>query len=71
MEIGFGGEPVALAAIAIPLTRRDILPARFLVQTRDGDGAWSEFASFGAVEQRIDGWRLGEIEVLTGPGRIE
>ncbi len=107
-EIGFGSEAVAVAAIAIPLTRRDILPTRFLLETRNREGAWSPFASFGPAEQRalvrdlmrspgqvvltldgedrvvtgvrliaspgarsFDGWRVGEIEVLVGPGRIE
>ena len=64
-EIGFGGEDVALAAVAMPLTRRDILPTRFVVETRDRDGNWSPFASFGPAEQRAL-----VFDLMRSPGRV-
>jgi hypothetical protein len=51
MEIGFGDESVPIAAVAIPLTRREILPTRFHVETRDAHGAWTQFASYGPAKR--------------------
>lgn len=108
IEIGFGAETVPVAAVAMTLTRRDFLPTRFLVETRDAEGRWRPFASFGPAERdqlvrdlmrtpgqavlrlggdgrgatgirlvaspgarSFDGWRVGEIEILVEPSRIE
>ena len=107
-EIGFGGDTVRLSAVALPMTRRDILPTRFEVETRDQEGRWSPFASYGPTKRdelvrdlmespgravvtlegeevsatglrlvagararSFDGWRLGEVEVLTAPGGLK
>jgi len=51
LEIGFAGESVRVAAVALPLTRRDILPSKFRVETRDAQGEWSPFAAYGAAER--------------------
>ena len=51
MEIGFGGESVRLAAVALPLTRREILPSVFRVETRNAQGEWGSFSSYGPAER--------------------
>jgi hypothetical protein len=63
-EIGFGGESVRVAAVALPLTRREILPTRFRVQTRDAEGRWRDFSTYGPVERD----RLVE-DLMRTPGR--
>lgn len=64
LEIGFAGESVRVAAVALPLTRREILPSKFRVETRDAQGEWSSFAAYGAPErdQLVAG-------LLRSPGR--
>lgn len=64
MEIGFGGETVQVAALTLPLTRREILPTKFRVEVRDTAGSWSPFASYGPAERD----RLVQALVRT-PGR--
>ena len=108
MEIGFGGEDVRIAAVAFPLTRREILPTKFRVEVRDTTGDWSPFAVYGSKERdrlvldlmrtpgravltlegeevvgtgirlvaeagarSFDGWRLGEVEVLSRAGGLK
>lgn len=64
MEIGFGEESIQVAAVALPLTRREILPNEFRVETRDAQGRWSYFSSYGSVErdQLVD-------DLIRTPGR--
>ena len=63
-EIGFGGESVRVAAVALPLTRREILPTKFRVETRDAEGRWRHFSSYGPAERD----RLVD-DLLRTPGR--
>jgi len=51
IEIGFGGETIHVAALALPLTRKEFLPTRFRVETRDGEGEWHPFSSYGPAER--------------------
>lgn len=64
MEIGFGGETVRVAAVALPLTRREILPTNFRVEVRDAEGHWNLFAVYGPAERD----RL-VLELMRSPGR--
>jgi hypothetical protein len=64
-EIGFGDETVLVSALALPLTRREILPTTFAVETRDTEGRWSSFATFGPNER-------DELiaDLVTSPGKV-
>ena len=65
MQIGFGEEAVPVAAVALPLTRREILPTRFRVDVRDAEGNWSPFAIYGPAERD----QLVE-DLMRTPGRV-
>jgi len=65
MQIGFGGETVSVAAVAFPLTRREILPTRFRVEVRDAEGSWRLFASYGPAERD----QVVE-DLMRTPGRV-
>jgi len=65
IQVGFGGETVRFAGIALPLTRRDILPTRFEVEARDAEGRWEKVAEYGAAERD-----LLVRDLMRSPGRV-
>ncbi len=65
IEIGFGGESVRMAALSLPLTRREVLPTRFEAEARDVEGHWSRFASYGP-RQRDELVR----DLMLSPGKV-
>jgi hypothetical protein len=64
IEIGFAGQSPRVEGIAIPLTRREILPTRFDVEIRDAAGQWTRLAAYGPRER--DGLVR---DLMASPGR--
>ena len=51
IEIGFGSESLRLRGVALPLTRREVLPTSMRLEFRDAEGRWSLLASYGPAER--------------------